>query len=333
MAMATLLLPPTARLAGPLPPSLAAALGRADRMPDAEPGERAQLLRHFELLPRGWPVAALTRQSDAGDAEFSAWLRADPAWVRPDINGVRLLACGDGLHLTQADVDALLPALRPLFGDAGFPIDAPVPSRWYLRLPREAILPVFAEPTEALGADLFDYMPQVSMLSESENAVGAARRWRVLLNDAQVVLHNHPWNAQRAAVGKPPVNALWFWGSGVLPDHVATTHAWVQSDECVLRALAAASMASLSPATPRFVLLDGDALVDLRASRDVASLAADWLMPALSALQDGRLERMQLDFADGSGFRLERRQRWRFWRKSLFEMRSPGEPSQDAAPN
>ena len=74
----------------------------------------------------------------------SAWLRADPAYVRPDINGARLLAYGDALALTQAERDALLRPLQPLFGDAGFPIDAPTPSRWYLRLPREAKLPAFA---------------------------------------------------------------------------------------------------------------------------------------------------------------------------------------------
>ncbi|MEO6264916.1 MAG: phosphoglycerate mutase [Luteimonas sp.] len=311
MAKATLLLPPRACFTGqPLPTPVAAALGRADRMPDAVPGERAQLLRHFELLPHGWPIASLTRQSDAGDAALSAWLRADPAWVRPDINGVRLLACGDALQLTQQDVDALLPALRPLFGDAGFLIDAPVPSRWYLRLPREVELPIFAEPAEALGADLFDHLPQ-----GGEGEGGTGRRWRALLSEAQVLLHNHPWNAQRAAAGRPPVNSLWFWGGGILPDHVATAHAWVQSEECVLRALAAAASVQLSVQSPRFELTQGDALIDLRTSHDAASLAHDWLMPAITALQGGRLERLLLDFADGGGFRLERRQRWRFWRK------------------
>lgn len=328
MATVTFLLPSPARLAGSLPPSLAATLGRADRLPDAEPGEHAQLLRHFELLPRGWPVAALTRQTDVGDVESSAWLRADPAWVQPDINGVRLLACGDPLQLTQDDVDALLPALRPLFDDAGFPIDAPVPSRWYLRLPREIKLPDFAEPAEALGADLFDYLPQ-----EKEGATGAARRWRTLLSEAQVVLHNHPWNTQRAAAGKPPVNSLWFWGGGVFPDHVATMRASVLSDESVLRALAAASTASLKQMLPRFMPLEEDALVDLRASGDFVPLVDDWLMPSFAALQDGNVQRVWLDFSDGSGFHLEHRQRWRFWRKPVTQLKSSTASSQTAETN
>ena len=128
---ATLLLPARTRLHGQgLTADAARAVGRADALPPAEAGGRAQLQRHFEWLPRGWPVAALTRSVDANDADSAQWLRADPAWVRPDINGARLLAVGDGLELAREDADALLPSLRTLFGDAGFPIDAPSPSRW-----------------------------------------------------------------------------------------------------------------------------------------------------------------------------------------------------------
>ena len=308
MATATLLLPPRVRLAGqPLPESVARALGRADRAPTGEAGVRAQLLRHFTLLPRSWPMAALTRQQDVGDAPLAAWLRADPAYVRPDINGARLLAYGDALQLTQEDADALLPPLRPLFGDTGFPIDAPAPSRWYLRLPREAKLPSFVEPADALGADLFEHLP--------EGPEG--RRWRALLSEAQVVLHNHPHNAARIATGKPPVNSLWFWGGGILPDHVTTAHASIQSDDATVLALAAAAKTPTAVLPSRYALATVDALLDLRAARDVDSLASDWLVPAIDTVRRGELERLRLDCEDGSGFTLERRQRWRFWRKPL----------------
>jgi hypothetical protein len=97
-----------------LTPEVAKALGRGDR--DSLAG--AQHARLFDILPRGWPVAAVTRQRDAGDASQSAWLRADPAYVRPDINGARLLAYGSALALTPEEVDELLRPLRPLFGDS-----------------------------------------------------------------------------------------------------------------------------------------------------------------------------------------------------------------------
>ena len=310
MPTATLLLPARTRFAGlRLPDAVARMLGRADRMPTGEPGERAQLLRHFDLLPRGWTVAALTRDFDAGDALPAAWLRADPAWVRPDINGARLMACGDMLRLTQEDADALLPALRPLFGDAGFLLDAPTPARWYLRLPRGARLPAFVDPADALGADMFDHLPG------ADDASSEARRWRTLANEAQVVLHNHAWNARRAAAGKPPVNALWFWGTGVLPDHVTTRHSRLQSNDPLARALAKAAGIAHMERTA-IDLPEGNSLHDLRDVGPVESVDA-WLAPMFAAISNRTLQQLSLDFSDGAGVVLDRRQHWRLWRKPI----------------
>lgn len=304
-ASATLLLPAAGRFgAQALSASASAALGRADVSEGLGEGRRAQLLRHVQLLPNHWSVAALTRQVDAGDAAGACWLRADPCRAQPDINGVRLLGIGASLGLDATDAAQLLPALKPLFGDAGFPIDAPVPARWYLRLPKDAKLPAFSEPDEALGADLFEHL--------AEGAEG--RRWRSLLSEAQVVLHNHPWNARRAAEDKPPINSLWFWGGGVLPDHVRSTHGRFHSDEEVASAIASA--AGIGARLPtRFEAHEGDTVFDLTAMRDLAACERDWLQPALAALADGTLSTLRIDTEDGRRFDLARGQRWRFWRR------------------
>lgn len=303
---ATLLLPAAARFGRQsLTAHIARALGRADRAPDAAGGRRALLSRHFRLVPHHWPVAALTRAADAGDAHGAAWLRADPCHVLPDLNGARLLAHGETLALTREDADALLPALRPLFGDAGFPIDAPEPSRWYLRLPAGARLPVFAEPDDALGTDVFDHLPGTGP---------DGRRWRSLLSEAQVVLHNHPWNARRAAQGKPAVNSLWLWGGGVLPDHVTSPHSHYSGvDETGIALAHAAGI--LAPWQAAFSIGEGDRVFDLVAARDLSALERDWLAPALAALRDGRLASLGIDTEDGLRLDLQRGQRWRFWRK------------------
>lgn len=312
-ATATLLLPAPGRLGGlAFPGPVARVLGRADRLPAGEPGEQAQLLRHFELLPRGWPVAALTRALDGNDASLSAWLRADPAYVRPDINGARLLACGDAMQLDRHDVAALLPALRPLFGDAGFPLDAPDPHRWYLRLPLGAKLPTFVPPTDALGADLIDQLPGAG---EDDGPEG--RRWRALLSEAQVVLHNHPHNAARIAAGRLPVNSLWFWGAGILPDHVTTPARAVASGDILLRALGTAAGADVGTRPGAFPAPDAGTLFDLRDLRDAEHLLAGWLAPAIAAVRERTVERLLLDFEDGTRFALAPGQRWRFWRRPL----------------
>ena len=159
---------------------MARALGRATTV-QVVPGERAQLTRHFSVAAPHWPVAALTRQRDVGDAAGASWLRADPACMVPDMHGARMMAYGETLRPTLADSLALLPVLQPLFADAGFVLDAPDPSRWYL-LPIDSELPDFDSPDEVLRDDLFSHLP------EGEGG----RRWRALMTEAQVLLHTIP---------------------------------------------------------------------------------------------------------------------------------------------
>lgn len=304
MASATLLLPARTRFAGEaLPPALARALGRADAVQAA-----AGPATLFEVLPRGWPAAAATRQRDRGDASGAAWVRADPAFVRPDINGARLVAIGEALGLDDNAAESLLRALRPVFGDFGMPIEATSPSRWYLRLDPGAPLPRFADPDDALGADLFEYLPPGDL----------GRRWRALLNDAQVTLHQHPLNAERAASGLAPVNSVWFWGEGRLPDRVRALQAKILSDDDVVgafAALAATSCQGLPNTWPG--VSDEDVAIDLRRARRLGVLCSRWLEPAVADVARGRMREMRLMFDDGAGYVLRRSQSLRLWRRPL----------------
>lgn len=305
----TLLLPPRGRFAGvALPAPVARALGRARQATLDPPGAEAAA-GVFEVLPRGWPAAAATRQRDCGDAAGSLWLRADPAHVRPDINGARLLGYGPALGLTAEDVEALLPALRPLFGDAGYALDAPAPTRWYLRLPAGTRLPRFVAPETALGEDLFDHLPG------ADDTGPEARRWRALLSEAQVVLHNHPHNRRRLDGGRVAVNSLWFWGGGALPQTVRSVHAAIHTDDEVLDAFARLARTPVSPLPERWSAGSGGRLFDLRARRDAEALLRDWIAP----LADSRMP-AELRFADGAAFVLDPAQRWRFWRAPLWTL-------------
>ena len=172
-------------------------------------------------------------------------------------------------------------------------LDAPTPERWYLALPEGSPLPSFADPADALGGDLFSLLP-----SGPEG-----RRWRALFNEAQVLLHQHPRNAARAAAGKAPVNALWFWGAGRLPNAVRSDARAVRSSDVELLALS--RLAGVADAQE----IAHSALFDLRQLRDplrLQTLLAD-------ALREGF--EPQLDFADGARWSLRPMQRWRLWRR------------------
>ena len=304
----TLLLPPRAVLAADATLAsgvIAYWLRRGDALPSAAPGRETALRELFQFAGTALPVAALTREADCGDAAGSTWLRADPAHVRADMATARMLACGD-LGLDAADCEALLRPLKPLFGDSGFPIDAPVPSRWYLRAPAGAHLPAFVPPDRALGDDLRLHLPEGN----------EGKRWRSLLNEAQVVLHNHPLNEKRIARGQLPVNSLWFWGAGALPQWVKTPLSRVLTRDDVLAALAARATCAVVAAVPDALTgFDGETLLDLDDAAALPAIASQWLPRIEQGLAHGKLGELRLQLASGERAVYHHGQRWRFWRR------------------
>jgi hypothetical protein len=285
-------------------------LGRADRLADGPRGYLAGLTAWFDA-PQPLPAGALTRQLAAGDADDALWMCADPAWVEPDMNGARLLACGQ-MQLTVAEASTLAETLVPLFEEQDIHLELTTPDRWHLRLPPGLTVPAFPAPEQALGENLLQHLPQ--------GAEG--RRWRILQNDIQVLLHQHPLNAQRRTAGKPPVNSLWLWGAGTLPAAVATPLRGVVSDDPLLRALSAKAgiahrlrtptSGTREPAAVGVAPADAAShwLIDLQ---DLpASAIADAWWPMIHTL--ARQRPLRLSFASGERWELRPWHRWRFWR-------------------
>ena len=307
-----LLLPPPRHWPAGWPDVLGAAMGRADRLDD---GADAALGRLFGLP--GIPAsAALSRLGegdvDLGEVQCARWLRADPAWIRADINGARLLGIGPMLAPDAADVDAFRPGLEALFEGEGIGFSMPHPARAYLMIDGDEALPRFSTPSEALGADPFDHRPEG----------GDARRWRRLDSEAQVFLHQHPWQATRQQRGRHPMNALWFWGDQPLPDAVTSQVPMLASDDPLLRGLG--RLANLPvEAVPDAWRPGVQGVVDLR-GQPVSTLVEGWLRPALDGL--GR-NAMQWICEDGPVLLMRRAQRWRVWRRPIdaTSMTAPAE--------
>jgi hypothetical protein len=308
MAELTVLLPPLAQIkAAGTPAVLARWLARGDRRPDAVRGRDAALRECFEFLGVTLPAAALTRSLDASDAAGALWLRADPAYAVADAVTARLLACGT-MDLSREEADALARALQPLFGDAGFPLEVATPSRWYLRCPIGARLPRFAAPADALGDDLMQHLPQ----GDNE------RQWRRLLNEAQVILHNHPVNVQRVQRGQIPANSVWFWGPGTRPEWVRTSFTRVFSSDDIAVALAHLANVAVAKAEPAAVFhieTKDTLLLDLAGIRDPLGLERGWLAPLDAVFRRRKLKLLHLNFVGGERFTVKPAHRWRFWRR------------------
>ena len=275
-------------------------LAHADRLDDGPSERLAAFADVFDGAGTTLPAAALVREHLAGDAGDASWLNADPAWVQPDMTGVRLLACGS-MALQPEEAQAYAQALQPAFAEAGLRLDITTPNHWQLCLPPDMPVPDFAAPEQALGEDLYQHLPQGI----------EGRRWRVLLNEVQVLLHQHPLNTARQARGLAPINSVWLWGAGRLPVQLRSTFAGVVGHEDLLRALAARAGIPVQARTPESVAsAQVGWLVDLQAL-PASELAGDW-WPAVQSLA----QRLPLHFACASGERWSwrPRHRWRFWR-------------------
>jgi hypothetical protein len=275
-------------------------LRRADRLGDGATGYLEGLGECFTGVDAQLPAAAITREFLVGDAADTCWLSADPAWVQPDMTGARLLACGQ-LQLDMAEAQALAEPLQPVFAEAGMQLLVSTPDHWHVQLPHDLALPRFDAPEQAMGEDLSQHLPP--------GAEG--RQWRILLNEIQVLLHQHPLNAQRRGRGLAPVNSLWLWGGGCLPKAMRGKLDGVISDDLLLCALAARTNVLHLPRTAETVSSASSGwLVDLQ-DLPATEIASTW-WPSLQPL----FERHPLQLHFGSGERWLHRpwHRWRFWR-------------------
>ena len=102
---------------------------------------------------------------------------------------------------TEAEAHQLCASLNAHFAEEGLCFFAPHPERWYLQA--QSLGEVMMVPLRAAaGRDVRTLLPQ-----------GAdARRWWRLINEMQMLLHQHPVNAARQQAGKPAINSLWVWG-------------------------------------------------------------------------------------------------------------------------
>ncbi|MEO8748209.1 MAG: phosphoglycerate mutase [Rhodanobacter sp.] len=292
-------LPPLAQFAAG--GALLNALARADRLDNGTVGYLNRVAETFEGAAASLPVGALTRESIAHDAGNALWLAADPAWAQPDINGIRLMACGH-LQLDMTESQALAAPLLELFAEAGMQLLVSTPERWHVRLPPVTVLPEFSTPEQALGEDLSRHLPPGP----------DGKRWRVLLNDVQVLLHQNPINRGRRSRQQPPVNTLWLWGGGRLPEQVQTRLQAVVTDDLLLGALAERagipsrerSLASIRTATAGW-------LIDLQ-DVPAAEIESSW-WPALLPVLAGTA--LVCNFAAGERWVHRPWHRWRVWRR------------------
>ncbi|CAG0933269.1 MAG: hypothetical protein EFKGCFLK_01666 [Rhodocyclaceae bacterium] len=301
-------------------PALHALLGRGRRARGPALSPERWLCGAFGVAGderRELPIGALRWLGEGRDPGADAWLCADPVHLRFSRNTLVVDAAGPDLAADEAA--QLAAALNEHLADFGEFL-APHPRRWYLRAkaaPRIATHP----PAAVAGRTLEPFLPQ------GEDA----RDWRRLINEAQVILHNHAVNAAREAAGRPTANSLWPWGAGALPAAADAPAAHVHVDHPLALGLAKLARIPAAPPPAHFdaavpagltfleTLSVAAQSLDAAAWRaGLAELEARWFAPMLAALKARRLHGLRLTALGDEAtvdITLEAGDLRRFWRR------------------
>lgn len=279
---------------------------------EAESVEDLVCRRHGLAKQADWPLAALTYEFDGGRAGSDYWLRADPVHVEVQRDKLMLT---DKLDIADDEAHALCHALAAHFGDQLAPL-AMHPSRWYLRVPADPAITT-TPLSHARGRAI------ESLLPHGPGAPG----WHKLLNEAQMLLFDHPVNQAREKRHAKPINSLWLWGGGTLPPAPvwAPRHGDFYGSDFTSRAIAKFANAAVHPLPQQWQPVIGDralCLMDELArswlNQDVGAweaalerLESGWIGPLIKAGMTYRVT----DPEAGVALRWRPFDRWKFWRR------------------
>ena len=204
-ALATLQLPHLQKLLSRLSPQ---ALDAGDELSWSPPHERA-LARNLGLpvvdgqLP--WAALAASQRSELAHLP-GAWAFVTLCHWQATTHEVtmRQLPMHD---LGATESNDLLAAMQPFFAQDGITLHPFEAGRWLAHGAVFDGLPS-ASPDRVLGRNLSPWMPSAAQ------AGGLIR----LVSEMQMLLYTHPINEARERRGALAVNAIWFSGTGALPE-------------------------------------------------------------------------------------------------------------------
>jgi hypothetical protein len=259
-----------------------------------------------------FPAGPCMRSLEPRTAGDGTWACARPVHLLTAIDHLQLAA--GNLSLDDAESKGLVESINRHLDGRGFRLHVTQSGPdWLL----ECATPIecsCVEPEAAEGRNLRDTLP-----AGPDGAL-----LRALMNEIQMLLHEHPVNEARAGRRLPTVNSLWLWGFGRTAEARRANLPGLHTDDAWLQGLWRTHGASASPLREReATALDAacDGIVAwsrVPASGVDAALAraeVQLFVPAKERLASGSLQQVVMRLGDRT-IRVDRGARFRFWRRS-----------------
>ena len=274
---------------------------------DPEHALEASLCKQFGIKKQAdWPLAPLALLGEEAQQAAGYWFVVHPVHFVLQRDYFTL---GDAVPLNAMEAELLAAALNQHFTQDGLRFVTSKTSDFlYLHVNDEVDVSTYSL-SEAMGRDVGKYMPHGKH----------GMKFQALLNEVQMLLHDHPINQALEKRGLLAVNSLWLSGGGCFEaiNPSAQTPAFqLFANDALSAGLAKWSgVSSASVKDYASLKLVGDGLMVVANNRDLES---DWFAPMLKSLKQEELDTLRCHFdVHGMTFTLHLKPRdmWKFWRK------------------
>lgn len=250
-----------------------------------------------------WPAAALSWLGEGNAPGDYFWLYADPVNLQLQRDHFSLNVPAP-MPMTKAESTALCESLNQHFGEDGFVFCIGASGQWYLRqaVP-SAIITSF--PAQAVGRNIRNFLPQGA----------SSEKWLGVLNEIQMLLHEHRVNRAREEQGEPVINSLWLSGAGSIPSQAHVSPKTIFANNPLAKGLALWTGSKAFPLSSNFTFSDNQEVLLVL---DEMHNPAQWSEQMLAALRTGKVKQLTLDiFIQHQHVRaaVKRSDLLKFWRK------------------
>lgn len=303
-------------------PALKKILTRGNKKKLNYPNTESLLFGLFDLTNE-LPVAAMTALAANFSIKNNYWLRADPVELRAGLSGIFLIG-NSHLALQKKEIQLLREQLNQLLQEYNIHLHTPWEQAWLLELVKQPQINT-VDLNSIIGKEISHYLPG----GEEQ------KKWRCLLTEIQMLLHQSPINQTRENNNKPLVNSLWFWGEGNLPAPKTNHYSHVISNNPIVIGLAKWSGTNYSSLVDNWkkvpainssnaydILVVGDHLMyekEKKIAIDnqdyLIQLEKNWFFPLLTALKKRQLDELIFYPNYHSVFYFTRKNFWYWWRR------------------
>jgi len=266
--------------------------------------------------PHDAPVAAAVMAGTGVAPNAGHWFLVHPISIQVGNH----LQMGDPAHLRLDEDESrtLFDAVLPLFDGDGHQLVYGDARTWFLRADAWAGLDT-ASPDAASGGNLHPWMPTGD----------AARAFRRLQNEVQMLWFAHPLNAAREARGLTPINSFWLWGGAgaavqakARPATAEVPH-WLDAlADPARRAATPAQLRNGDIAVAGHVLAAGLAEDWSTWLGRMQQLEDEWFGPLLAAVKSGAINQLTLVLSNRHGWletRTTKLAQYQFWRTDTLK--------------